>query len=304
MTSWLLLLGMMQLSSACQNISGERILGEDLARALPVFASMPADAVIGYSPAPGAARVVRFPELKRIGMKYGISAPHDSRACFEWKLATLTEGAVRSAMLRSLNAPQARVDVLAVSKSQLPDGKLEFPLSGLSVSSAVDPATPVIWHGYVLYGKTRRFAVWARVRVASTSTRVVAVEALTPGQAVGKRQVRLETYDEFPLHNEVARNLEEVVGRVPLRGIRAGLPVFRTDLVDPFQVQRGELVKVTAISGAAQVELDAVAGNSGRRGDMITVANPRSGKTFAARIEGPGKAVVISGPAGLLGRVQ
>ncbi len=36
---------------------------------------------------------------------------------------------------------------------------------------------------------------------------------------------------------------------------------------------------------------------------MITVENPRSGKTFAARIEGLGQAVVIAQP-GLIGRVQ
>ncbi len=303
MISGLLLLGML-LTPACQDIGGERILGADLARALPAFAGIPRDAVIGFSPAPGAPRVLGSSELARIGKRYGISAPADARACFEWKLAPLTDDQVRSAMRRALDALQACVDVLAVSKSRVPEGKVEFPLSGLSVSNAIDPATPVVWHGYVLYGKARRFAVWARVRVTSTTTRVVALETLIPGHAVEQRQVRLETYDEFPLHSEVARHLEDVVGRVPLRGIRAGLPVFRTDLVDPLQVQRGELVKVTAISGAAQVELEAIAGGSGRQGDMITVSNPRSGKTFLARIEGHGRAVVIASRPALPMRVQ
>ena len=52
--------------------------------------------------------------------------------------------------------------------------------------------------------------------------------------------------------------------------IRAGLPVFRSDLIEPFQVQRGDLVDVTAISGAAQLHLPAVAETSGqtRRHDL------------------------------------
>ena len=35
---------------------------------------------------------------------------------------------------------------------------------------------------------------------------------------------------------------------MPRRALRTGLPVFRSDLIEPFQVQRGDLVDVTAIS--------------------------------------------------------
>jgi flagella basal body P-ring formation protein FlgA len=304
MMVWFLLLNMLNHPASCEEVRGGRIFGEDLARALPVFAGMPRDAVIGYSPAPGAALVLLSAELRRLGMKYGTTVPDDARACFEWKVQPLTEDAVREAIGRALDSPRARVDVLAMSKALVPGGRLEFPLSGLSVSSVVDPATPVIWNGYVAYDHTRRFALWARVRVTVTGTRVVAVEALIPGKPVEERQVRLETYEEFPLRHDAARNLEEVVGRLPKRGIRAGFPVFTTDLAQPFQVQRGESVRITAVSGAAQVELDGVAAGSGRQGDIIAVTNPRSGKTFRARIEGKGKAIVIAGLGGLLASVQ
>jgi flagellar basal body P-ring formation protein FlgA len=303
MIPWVLFFSMVQ-PSTCELISSERILGEDLARALPAFSILPRDAVIGFSPAPGASRVFLPPELKRLGMKYGVTVADNAPVCFERKMHPLTEEAVRAAMLPSLDTPPARLEILAMSKASVPEGKLEFPPSGLSALNTVDPATPVIWNGYVLYDKGRKFAVWARIRAIATMTRVVAVEPLLPGKSVEQRQVRLETYDEFPLHNEIARNLEEVVGRVPRRAIRAGLPVLRTDLAEPFQVQRGELVRVVAMSGAAQVELEAVAETSGRQGDVITLTNPRSGKTFRARIEGKNRAVVVSGPLGVLARVQ
>ena len=124
--------------------------------------------------------------------------------------------------------------------------------------------------------------VWARVRVAATMTRVVALETLAPGETIKAEQVRVETYDDFPLHSEVARDLEEVVGRLPRRAIRAGLPVFRTDLTEPLQVQRGDLVRVIAVSGAAQMELEAVAESSGRKGETISLRNPGSGKTVSS----------------------
>jgi flagella basal body P-ring formation protein FlgA len=273
-------------------------------RALPAFSSVPRDAVIGNSPSPGAARVFLFPELKRIGMRYGVTVADNSRACFEWKMQPLTEAAVRAAILESLDSRDARVEIPGMSRAPVPEGKLVFPPSGLSASNALDPATPLIWNGYVLYDTARKFGVWARVRAIATMARVVAVEPLLPGKSVEKSQVRLETYDEFPLHSLVARNLEEVIGRVPRRPIRAGLPVLRTDLADPFEVQRGETVAVTAMSGAAQVALEAVAETSGRQGDVITLVNPRSGKTFRARVEGKSRAVVVTGPLAMLARVQ
>ena len=106
----------------------------------------------------------------------------------------------------------------------------------------------------------------------------------------------METYDDFPLRNDIARNLEEVVGRMPRRALRMGMPVFRSDLIEPFQVQRGDLVDVTAISGAAQLRMPALAETPGRQGDMISLKNPRTGKIFRARIEGKDKALVMPWP--------
>jgi flagella basal body P-ring formation protein FlgA len=98
------------------------------------------------------------------------------------------------------------------------------------------------------------------------------------------------------LRNDIARNLEEVVGRVPRRALRMGMPVFRTDLIEPLQIQRGDLVDVTAIAGAAQLRMPALAETPGRQGDMISLKNPRTGKIFRARIEGKDKALVIPWP--------
>ncbi|HLK18977.1 MAG TPA: flagellar basal body P-ring formation chaperone FlgA, partial [Bryobacteraceae bacterium] len=87
-----------------------------------------------------------------------------------------------------------------------------------------------------------------------------------------------------------------VIGRVPRRALRADLPVFRTDLMEPFQIQRGETVQVTAISGAAQLTMEAVAQNSGRQGETISLKNERSGKVFQGKIEGKDRALVMVGP--------
>ena len=303
MTAWLFLLTMLS-HPGCEIVSGEQIVGADLSRTVPVFAAMPRDTVIGYSPAPGARRIFHFQELQRIGAQNSIVVPPDSEACFQWKMQTFTDDAVRAAMRESLNAPDARIEILARSKEPAPEGKLSFLQSGLSAATNTDASTPVTWRGYVLYNSTRRFSVWARVRVSTTMPRVVAREPLTPGKAIGKDQVRLETSEDFPLRNDAARSLEEVIGRVSRRAVRVGLPILRSDLAEAFQVERGDTVEVTAVSGAAQLELEAVAEVSGRQGDVISLRNPRSSKMFRARVEGKGRAIVMVTPTGLLARAQ
>jgi flagella basal body P-ring formation protein FlgA len=302
---WLLFFSMITRTAPCEMIANDRILGEDLAKIVPGFLDkMPGDTVIGYSPAPGTRRVYTSVELNRIGAPYGVAVAPDAEACFEWSVQPLTKDVIRAAILDSLQAPDARIDVLAISGSLAPAGKISFPVSGLLASTITGPDTPVTWRGEVLYHGSRKFSIWARLKISSTMTRVVATQLILPGQTVMADQVRIETYDDFPLRNDIARNLEEVVGRMPRRALRLGLPVSRADLIEPFQVQRGDLVDVTAIAGAAQLHVPALAETPGRQGDLITLKNAHSGKYFRARIEGRDKALVMVWPVPELTRAQ
>jgi len=184
MSAWVLILTMMNHYAACEAVGGERILAEDLARALPVFSVVPRDVIVGYSPTPGTRRVLQFPELARFGARYQVAVPPDAKACFERKMQRLGDDNVRAAIQETLQTPAARIEILATSGPLVPEGKLLFPITGLTVSTAIDPATPVIWRGYVLYDRSRRFAVWARVRVSATLTRVVALKTLVADAVV------------------------------------------------------------------------------------------------------------------------
>ena len=289
---------------ACEFVNNDHIFGADLSRVLPAIAGIPADTIIGYSPAPGSRRILQFPELKRLGARYGIPVPPGSQACFEWKTELITEDMVHNAIRESLHAPDARVEIMAMSKIPTPAGKLIFPLEGVSAASDTDPSTPVTWRGYVLYASARRFSVWARIKISTTAPRVVALVPLAAGKTIEKHQVRLDTVDDFPLRDTRARSLDEVVGRIPRRAVAAGSAILRSDLAEAFQVEAGSVVEVTAISGSAQLQLEAVAQSSARQGDLVSLRNPRSGKSFRARVEGKGKAIVLSDSIGLTARAQ
>jgi len=303
MISWFVLMTLLPPSGACLAIHSDQITGEDLGRALPAIARIPHDAIIANAPAPESERIFAWPELQRIGRQYGVELPVRTRVCFEWKMRSLSADDVRAAIRESLQGQDARIEVLAISKSKAPEGKLVFPLSGLSASTNMDATTPVSWRGEVVYDSSHRFTVWARVRLATATTRVVAKELLLPGETVDASQVEIQTVDDFPLRNNITHRLDEVIGHAPLRALKPGMPVLRTDLVEPLQIRRGESVLVTAVSGAAQLRMEAVAENSGKQGDMISLRNPRSGRSFRARVEGKDQALVIAGPVAVLTEV-
>ena len=283
---WLLLAMTMQ--PTCTTIDGDQITAADLARAIPEFAEAPPGKVIGYAPSPGSRRVIRIDELKRLARQLDVPATPNREACFEWQLAPVSRGEIVAVMRQSLEAPDARIEVLQVSRTVTPRGTYVFPRTGLSRS-----ATDILWRGYVAYGKGRRFDIWARVRIAVPLTRVVAVRTINAGEAIGALQVRLETVIGFPQGDQEARNLSEVVGRVALGLISAGRPVLLSQLSAPLDVKAGEPVEVEVTSGRARLALEGQAANSGREGDIISVRNTKSGKIFRARVEGKGKVLVM-----------
>lgn len=278
-------------AAACVPIHAGSILAADVARAVPEFAAVPGDAVVGYAPMPGSRRVLRAVELRRIALKYNISMAAEREACFEWPLLPVSREDVVRAMRESLSIEGARIEVLDIGIKAVPEGKVTFPLTGLV--PAADPNNgPALWRGYVAYGEKRRFDFWARVRLSAPTARVVALTNIAVGHVVEAGDVGLETVDDFPIWYAVARRLDEVVGRIARRGIAAGRAVLRSEVAQPLEVQAGDDVEVNVESGRAHLKMQGRAENSGRRGEMISVRNPRTGKTFRGQVEGKGRVVV------------
>jgi flagella basal body P-ring formation protein FlgA len=82
---------------------------------------------------------------------------------------------------------------------------------------------------------------------------------------------------------------------VPRFEIRSGSMLTQRVLDTPREVERGELVDVTIETPATHIHTQGVAEQGGRRGDLITVRNARSGRTFRARVEDAGKVSVVPG---------
>jgi flagella basal body P-ring formation protein FlgA len=289
---WWIVLAMRLQMTACTPIQADRIETQDLARAIPEFSIAPPGLSIGYSPSPGSRRVYRITELQRLASKFHVGLMTEREACFEWPLAVLTPEQAIAAMRQSLEMPEAKIEVVEMPKRPAPPGEVVFPISSL-----IPPADRhngfALWRGYVRYAEIHRFDIWARVKISAPMSRVVAVEAIPPGQPIAAAEVKVETVDDFPLSNDAARSLDEVVGRVPRWTLATGHAVLRTELSEPIDVKAGDVVEVYVKSGHAHLKFEALAEGSGRRGEMIALRNPKSGKTFRGRVEAEGKAIVV-----------
>jgi flagella basal body P-ring formation protein FlgA len=266
----------------CLPVGGDRILASDLAAADRRFSGLPASEQIGYSPLPGASRIFPVNELQRIARSHGISAEGIREICFAVPLHPLDERSAITSMRRSLPV-DANVQFVELSKTEVPDGKADFPLSSLE-PSAVGSNGVQLWRGFIQYTATRRVAVWARVAITVTRTSVVAVQDLAPGVPVGKSFLRMETRSGPFQSESLAVRIEDVEGRVLKRQVKAGTEIPLALLEDAPAVRRGDTVRVEVQSGLAMLRFDAIAEANVRDGELADLRNPVTGKTFRARI--------------------
>jgi len=286
-------------SVPCFAPAGDWITGAELAAALPALAGLPADLRVGYAPVPGLERVFRPDELRRLASAYQLPDPAlRTNICFAWTLAPLAAAELRTAMEKTLAGRAPQIEILEQSLAAAPRGELFFPLTGLSAYSA----SPAIWKGYVLYAGTRRFATWARVRVQIAETHLKAQSAIRAGERLSPTQWRAEPYTGPLLRERILSDAAELNGLVARRDLPAGAPLIAGLFESPRAVERGDTVAVVASNGGARIEAQGLALGSGRSGDVIAIRNPRSNRTYRARIAAAGRVVALPGTsAGLAG---
>ncbi len=270
---------------ACQMVDGPRILGGDLAAASSTFIALDPDLMIAAAPLPGVQRVFHADELVRLARQNSIVAPVPvAEVCFERAHESLTAETLLPVLRAALGIEDAEISILDFSRYGVPRGTLEFDVAGLSPTG--------LWRGHVAYDDNRSIPVWAKVRVTREQTWVEAIQPLLSSQLVDASQLILRNGPRFPVGPAPLNSIDAAVGRLPIRAIKPGEPIFASMLVTPRQVERGDNVSVEVVSGEARLSFDAAAESAGRMDEMVMIRNPDSGKHFQARVVGKDKVVV------------
>jgi len=296
-----LLLAIALPAPTCRPIDAERIYARDLAAAIPLFASLPPDLAIGYSPAPGWQRTFHAGELQRLARANHLDGAIARDVCFAWNMAVPEPGAIIASMKKALEPRDVRIELIDQARFPAPAGELVFPLAGASVRSAA----PVLWRGYVSYAGDKRFTIWAKVLISVKGTRVLAAHQLNAQEPIGAGDVREEPYEGPLLSTDALTCARAAIGKLARRTIAAGDPLFESLLEPAKDVARGDTVKVEVRGESTLIETAGVAEEAGNRGATITVRNLTSGRKFRARVEDKDKVSVVPGAAaGLIARDQ
>lgn len=293
----LLLFALLPPAPSCHPVHADWIYGRDIAAAVPELAKIAPDLRVGMSPMPGRTRIFRVADLNKLAVDNRISASIAADVCFAWNVSIPSRESLVAAMKSALSSHISKIEIVDQGLLPAPDGKIVFPLSGLSAGSM----GPALWRGYVQYSEDRRFLIWARVLLAVDEDRVIATADLSPNDIVQAGQVKIQHYSGPPDAHHFLSDPAKAVGSLPRRTILAGTPLTNDMLQAPLDVERGELVSVIVQNGAAHLEAQGIAEQSGRCGDVISVKNPKSEQAFRARIiKNDTVLVVPGGPVGLV----
>jgi len=284
--------------SVCAPVAGDRILGSDLAAAVPQLGSLPPDLPVGYSPLPGVRRNFFIAELQEIANRHGILTKISAPVCFEWEVHPLSQRQILEAIKKSLAGIDAELEITDQCRAPVPDGEVVFPITGLTAESS----RPIYWNGYVRYAENKKFTTWIKVRITVHENRVIAAHALKAGATIGPADIETVAYSGPLQSTPMIHKNEDATGKCTVRPIAEGTFLAGSMLAVPQDVEKQQLVTVHIHCGATLVETQGVAVEAGHRGDVIKIRNPKTGRLFLGQISGRGVVTVVpGGEAGLVG---
>lgn len=149
------------------------------------------------------------------------------------------------------------------------------------------------WRDDALLGSER-----VSVDVAVRRTVVTVKRAVQRNQTLTAEDVAAETRWMTQRQGDEIGSVDEVVGQVAARTIRAGTALGRNDIRPELMVRRGQRVAVRAISGGLVVQTLARAQEDGGLGQLIEVRNDQTRERFSVKITGPRQAVMPVGGQG------
>lgn len=279
------------LPAACHLIHSDWLLGRDLAATVPQLSTLAPEIRIGLAPVPSTKRIFGAPELRRIAAANHLATNIEESVCFAWQLSVPDRGAMLSAMRKQLDGHNPQIEIVESSLMPAPQGEMIFPLTGLLYGSEAAS----IWRGYVQYSGTKKFPVWARAVVKVKEKHLVASRDLHEGETLTPDQVRMEPYEGPIRRDKYVTDAGALQGMLTRRPIPAGTALVEDMIEAPLDVTRGDTVAAIIQTGGARLEVQAVAETNGRKGQIIPVRNPRSGRTFRARVEEKGVVQVVPG---------
>lgn len=121
------------------------------------------------------------------------------------------------------------------------------------------------------------------VRIQQLRAVVVTAQALTPGQVIGRNDLKMSHIDIHQLRDAAHYDIDELIGAQVKRRVAVNQPLQARHTCF---VCRGQDVIILSGSGGLEIRAEGVARSDGLLGDRITVRNSRSNNEIQAVVSG------------------
>ena len=140
------------------------------------------------------------------------------------------------------------------------------------------------------HNKIRSVRAYAIVEVKETV--VVATKNIFMRKAILPNMVELKEIAIKNNNSNFYKSINNVVGKITKRYIRAGEPISTEIIQSPPMVKRGEIVNVIAVSNGISINTKGKVLENGFYDKSVKVLNLSSGKVFSAVVKGYGEVIV------------
>lgn len=175
-----------------------------------------------------------------------------------------------SAPTRDLAVPDGRL-VLRVDESRVSklDGTVSIPVD-------------------VLVDDLRVATAYPRLTIRVYREVAVAARPVQRGRTLGADDIVMQKRDVSGPVRDLFFSRDELLGKVALTDIRAGLPVNASLVTVPALVKRGDTVRIVAEREGCRVIMSGIAKETGGEGQVIRVMNTSLNRLVKAEVAEPG----------------
>ncbi len=135
--------------------------------------------------------------------------------------------------------------------------------------------------------------IFVPVKVSVFRDVLVASGPIARNGTVNASNTTIKRISMTSFRDEYVTELSDVSGMIARRNVRDGQAIMLSHLTTPTLVKRGDVVVISASTGATQVKIAGIAQAAGRKGEQISVKNSHSNRVLKAVVTGRGRVAVM-----------
>ncbi len=249
---------------------------------------------VAYAPEPGKRAIFDANWLYRAASAYGL----------KWRPLSMKQQAVVKRDTVTIEREEIEDHILAALIDKGVDPELTVALSNQSLRLYVPSSShaSVIVENVAYDQRTRRFTAFVstpgsrETRVTGKLQRMLSLPVLNR-RVLKDELIRPEDIDWIRTPSERIQEdtvlyADDLVGKTPKRGLRAGYPIRSADVRRPILVKKGSLVTMILKSPLMTLTSQGRAAEDGADGDVIRIKNTQSNKVVQAVVTGSGIASI------------